>query len=113
MLIPKGFTVEGGRTQDYVLQLHKNVYGQKQAGRVWNKHLVKKLTKDLKFVQSKVDECVFYHGKMMYALYTDDSILAGPAQAEIDQIIKEMREVKLDIAVDGDLQDFMQMVQSI
>jgi ribosomal protein S17E len=43
----------------------------------------------------------------MYALYTDDSILAGPDQDEIDQIIKEMKEVNLDITVEGDLQDFL------
>jgi hypothetical protein len=78
MLIPKGFEVDGGNTQDFVLQLHKYVYGQKQAGRVWNQYLVNKLTKELKFEQSKVDECVFYHGKTMYALYTENSILAGP-----------------------------------
>jgi hypothetical protein len=42
----------------YMLQLHKNVYGQKQADGVWNQHLVKKLTKELKFEQSKVDKCV-------------------------------------------------------
>jgi hypothetical protein len=107
MSIPKGFEVENGRSQDYVLQLHKNVYGQKQAGRVWNKHLVKKLINELKFEQSKVDECVFYRGKTMYALYTDDSILAGPDQSEIDQIIREMEEAKLDITVEGDLQDFL------
>jgi hypothetical protein len=107
MSIPKGFVVENGQTQDYVLQLHKNVCGQKQAGRVWNQHLVKKLTKELKFEQSKVDERVFYHGKTMYALYTDDSILAGPDQKDIDQIIKEMQEGKLDITVKGDLQDFL------
>ncbi len=107
MSIPKGFDVEGGQTINYVLQLHKNVYGQKQAGRVWNKYLVKKLTTELKFEQSKVDECIFYRGKTMYALYTDDSILAGPDQAEIDQIIKEMKQVKLDITVEGDLQDFL------
>jgi hypothetical protein len=107
MSIPKGFEVENGRSQDYVLQLHKNVYGQKQAGRVWNKHLVKKLINELKFEQSKVDECVFYRGKTMYALYTDDSILAGPDQGEIDQIIREMEEAKLDITVEGDLQDFL------
>jgi hypothetical protein len=52
--------VEGVQTQDFVLQLHKNVYGQKQAGRVWNKHHVKKLTKELKFEQSKVDESVYF-----------------------------------------------------
>jgi hypothetical protein len=83
MLIPKGFKVDRGKTQDFALQLHKDVYGQKQAGRVWNQYLVNKLTKELKFEQSKVDECVFYRGKTMYALYTDNSILAGPDQAEL------------------------------
>jgi hypothetical protein len=107
MSIPKGFEVDGGKPQDFVLQLHKNVYGQKQAGRVWNQYLVNKLTKELKFEQSKVDECVFYCGKTMYALYTDDSILAGPGQAEIGQIIKEMQKANLDITIEGDFQDFL------
>jgi len=30
MEIPKGFKIEGDG--DYVLQFHKNIYGQKQAG---------------------------------------------------------------------------------
>ena len=77
MRIPKGFTIDGGKGDDYVLKLNRNVYGQKQAGRVWNDYLKEKLTKDLGFVQSKYDECVFFRGKVMYVLYTDDSILAG------------------------------------
>ena len=72
MKIPKGFDIEGGSTKDYFLRVNKNVYGQKQAGRVWNQYLTQKLTKELKFKQSKVDECVFYRGKSMYILYTDD-----------------------------------------
>ena len=36
------------------------------------------LINKVRFVQSKVDKCVFYPGKVMYVLYTDDSILAGP-----------------------------------
>jgi hypothetical protein len=43
----------------------------------------------------------------MCALHTDDSMLAGPDKAEIDQTIKEMQEAKLDIAVEGDQQDFL------
>jgi hypothetical protein len=39
MQIPWGLEVEGGNTKDFVLQLHRNVYGQKQAGRVLNKFL--------------------------------------------------------------------------
>jgi hypothetical protein len=107
MSIPKGFEVDGRKTQDSVLQVHKNVYGQKQAGRVWNQYLVNKLTKELKFEQSKVDECVFYRGKTMYVLYTDHSILAGPDQAEIDKIIKEMQQATLDITIEGDLQNIL------
>jgi len=34
MEIPKGFEFDG--PGDYVLKLHKNIYRQKQAGRVWN-----------------------------------------------------------------------------
>ena len=40
MDIPKGFEVKGSNNQ-YVLKLKKNLYGQKQAGRVWYKHLTK------------------------------------------------------------------------
>jgi hypothetical protein len=84
MKIPKGLELDQGDPTDCVLQLHKNVYGQKQAGRVWNKYLVNKLVKELKFVQSKTDECVFYRGSTMHVLCTDDSILAGPDKAKIN-----------------------------
>jgi hypothetical protein len=43
----------------------------------------------------------------MYILYTDDSILAGPDEKEIDTIIKGMKQAKLNILIKGDLQDFL------
>ena len=63
--------------------------------------------KKIGFKQSKIDECVFYKGKVVYALYTDDSILAGPDPIEIDHIIKLMRKAKLDITEEGTLEDFL------
>jgi hypothetical protein len=41
MEIPKGVNLPGLTmdTRDYVLELKMNLYGQKQAGRVWYKHL--------------------------------------------------------------------------
>jgi hypothetical protein len=109
MRIPAGVEIEGGANpKDYVLQIHRNIYGQKQAGRVWNQYLVKKLVKELGFKQSKVDECVFYRGKTMYVLYTDDSLLAGPDKREIEAIIDELQtKAKLAITVEGDLADFL------
>ena len=107
MVIPKGLDIENGKSDDYVLKINKNIYGQKQAGRVWNQYLVNKLVNELGFVQSKIDECLFYRGKVMYALYTDDSIIAGPDKKEIDELIQEMRNHKLDITDEGDITDFL------
>ena len=107
MQIPRGVQIEGvSNTKDYALKLKKNLYGQKQAGRVWNKYLVKKLKK-IGFKQSEIDECLFYRGKTLYVLYTDDSLLASPDPKEMDKIVEDMKRVGLDITVEGDIQDFL------
>ncbi len=84
MVIPKGFEPDDD-VQDYVLKLKKNLFGQEQAGRVWNQHLVNRL-KEGSFISSEIDECIFYKGKSAFVLYTDDSILAGPDPQELDDI---------------------------
>ncbi|KAI2496051.1 hypothetical protein MHU86_18472 [Fragilaria crotonensis] len=109
MKIPSGVELEDDSDpRAYVLMIHRNIYGQKQAGRVWNKFLVDKLINDLGFKQSKVDECVFYRGKTLYVLYTDDSLLAGPDKDEIDRVIEDLKnKARLAITVEGDLADFL------
>ena len=106
MRMPKGILVDNLDPKEHVLKVTKNVYGGCDAGRTWNKFLVQKLIM-IGFVQSEHDPCVFYKGSTMYVLYTDDSILAGPNRAEIDSIIKQMKEVKLDITEEGDVSDFL------
>jgi Reverse transcriptase (RNA-dependent DNA polymerase) len=53
MELPKGYSVDNSRDH-HVLKLVKNIYGQKQAGRVWNEFLLKGL-KDIGFQQSAYD----------------------------------------------------------
>ena len=106
MKVPRGFELHGGKSDDHVLQLQKNVYGQVQAGRVWNKHLVTRL-KAIGFKQSKIDECLFFRGKCLYVLYTDDSILTGPTQEELLSIVKEIKSTGLKVTVEGDIGDFL------
>ena len=45
MEIPQGFEVEKSR-KNHCLKLKKNLYGQKQAGRVWFNHIKDHLTKN-------------------------------------------------------------------
>ena len=58
------------------------------------------------FKQSIIDECVFYKEDMIYVLYTNDSILAGPSEQIIRATIKQMQEVGLQLTIEGDLEDF-------
>jgi Reverse transcriptase (RNA-dependent DNA polymerase) len=88
MEIPKGFEVPN-KQRDYVLKLINNLYGQKQAGRIWNKFLVKGL-QELGFQQSKVDYCVLWRQSVMLVIYTDDTIVTGPSDKLIDQAINDI-----------------------
>lgn len=106
MEIPKGFTLDGVEHPDeYVLQVNRNIYGGKDSGRTWFLYLKGKLEK-LGFVQSKFDDCIFYKGQMIYVLYTDDSILAGPDKEEINRTIEAMKK-ELDLTVEDSLTDFL------
>ena len=108
MEFPRGFKVPVGNDRKaVVLKLHRNLYRQKQAGRVWYEYLCKRLITKAGFVQSKHDECIFYQGEVMYALYIDDSILGAPTRQELDEAIKAIKDAKLQITLEGDLADFL------
>ena len=106
MEIPKGFHIPGAAKGKYVMSMVKNVYGCRQAGRVWNRYLTKRLL-EVGFERSKVDDCVFYYGETIFVVYVDDCILAGPNQREINQAIQAMKDAQLHLTVDGDLADFL------
>jgi len=86
----------------------RNIYRQKQAGRVWNKYLHRILSK-LGFVRSQVDECVYYRDGVMYLLYTDDSILARRSEAKIRQAIIDIERSGLKITIEGSVADFLRV----
>ena len=105
MELPKGIETKHGNGKTHVLKLLKNLYGQKQAGRVWNQHLVKGL-KSIGFKQSKVDECVFFRGNVIFIVYTDDGIFASPDKREVDKAIDEMKQ-HFDMEDQGDITDYL------
>ena len=58
------------------------------------------------FTRSNIDECIFYRGKTVYLVYTDDSILAGPDKEEIVQVIKDLKGANLYVTYEGNMEDF-------
>jgi len=74
----------------HVLKLIKNIYGLKQAGRVWNKHLHKGLIK-LKFQQSTYDACIFYRGSEVMGVYIRDCLIIAPSDAEVLKVYTDLQ----------------------
>jgi hypothetical protein len=105
MEIPKGFEFNESR-DTHCLRLKKNLYGQKQAGRVWNQHLHKGLIQ-LGFKQSTVDECVYYRDNTILLCYVDDTIIIDPKDQAIDKVIEDLRELKFNVTDEGQIEDYL------
>ena len=96
MKIPKGIEVQSHT--EWVLKENKNIYRQRQADTVWNKLIVEKLTNSAVAVRkSNIDECVFYLGKIMNILYTNDYDLKIPEQEELRQSVSDTNATGLNI----------------
>ena len=44
---------------------------------------------------------------MIYLLFTNDSILAGPIEQQIQAEIKQMHETGLQLTIEGNLEEFL------
>jgi len=106
MELPPGIDTTLGNSKDFVLLLLNNLYGQKQAGRVWNQYLVDKLL-SIGFKQSLVDECMFYRGDIIFIVYVDDGIFMGKSDEQITAAIEELRSLQLNIEDQGHPADYV------
>jgi Reverse transcriptase (RNA-dependent DNA polymerase) len=105
MKIPKDFSINQHDRSTHVLKLLKNIYGQRQAGRVWNQHLHTQLIK-IGWTQSNADECVYYKDNVVFLVYVDDGILISPVHENIQQAIKKLQST-FKISIEGTLNDYV------
>jgi hypothetical protein len=106
MHLPRGLTFYGVFFRAHCLKLKKNLHGSHQAGRVWNQHLVNSLINVLKFKQSVIDECVFYHGTTVLLIYVGDGILSRTSAKEIQTIIHHLGQL-FNITNEGEIDAYL------
>ena len=85
--VPQGINTATGNSKDMVLKLLKNIYGQKQAGCVWNSYLVEKLA-SIGFRPSLIDDCVFFRDDVIFMVYVGNGIFIGNNDAQLQAIVK-------------------------
>jgi len=104
--IPPCFELKGTISRhSHLIKMIKNQYGSKQAGRVWQLHLKRRLM-DMGFKQSDVHECVFFLGSLILACYVDNCWIIHPDRQVVNDLMKEI-SVKFNITDKGDLNDFL------
>ena len=99
----------GGMTRKmHALKLVRNVYGQKQAGRVWNKFIDKGM-RNIGFTPSTFDPYLYYRGSVLFLVYIDDCIVFGPDAQAIDQVVMDLLSCPQQFTVNykGDVGDFL------
>jgi hypothetical protein len=84
--MPQSFQVPG-----MVLKLKKSLYGLAVAPKLFFETL-KEALESRGFVPSKIDPCMFVHGKMICLIYVDDCLFFSKSMKDIDGMIISLRE---------------------
>ena len=94
--------------KSHVLKLKCNVYGQKQAGRVWNQYMDQGIW-EIGFTPSKYDPCFYYRGSVIFLVYIDDCIVFGPEDNAIDKVVMDLHNCSQNFTIDdqGEIGDFL------
>ena len=94
--------------KSHVLKLKRNVYGQKQVGRVRNQYMDLGM-KSIGFIPSKFNPCLYYRKSILFLVYIDDCIVFGPDDTAIDEVVTDLRKSSQNFTIDdqGEVGDFM------
>ncbi|SGZ33065.1 BQ5605_C041g11924 [Microbotryum silenes-dioicae] len=92
MTTPRGFDFPS----DQVLRLRRSIYGLKQAGRIWNRHIDTSL-RSLGYTATGTDHCIYSRiddqkQPHYIALYVDDLLIVSPALDEIERVISGLEQ---------------------
>ena len=92
--------------EEMVLQLIRNLYGLKDAGRTWYEHLTDGLDA-MGFIPTESDPCILINGTDIIVLYVDDCIIISRTKAEADKIYQELERRKYKLTDEGTLEEYL------
>ena len=71
------------------MKLERNLYGVKQAGKVWHDHLTNKL-KSIGFIPSKYDPCLYCRKDVIFFFYVGDAIFISKKPQDVETTIADL-----------------------
>ena len=92
-------------SHNYILKLHKNLYGLKQAGCNWFLKLHQGLL-DHGFTQSKIDPCLSWKDDIFLVVYMDDCLIFTKTDDIIDGLIESLC-LDFNLTHEGEVSSFL------
>jgi len=99
--LPSGFD-----RRAYVLKLHKNLYGLKQAGHNWHVKLKEGLF-SLGFKPCLTDPCVFTQKDLVVLVFVDDCLVFSKDKKKVDLFIDQLRDKRFILTDEGDIRQYL------
>ncbi len=59
------------------------------------------------FTASLIDDCVFFHGDVIFMVYVDNGIFLGSDDLQLQEVIKEIQNLGLNIEDQGHPVDYV------
>ena len=101
--MPRGF-----RKEKTILKLRRSLYGLKQSPRNFFNHLKQNLqSKELNFIQSDYDPCLFFGVHCIVITYVDDCLFFARDISEIDKVISQLRKQGMTLNKEEDVAGFL------
>jgi hypothetical protein len=75
---------------------------------LWNSFLVDKLT-CIGFTTLLIDDCIFFRGDIVFMVYVDDGIFLGSDNLQLQEVIKEIQNLVLNIEDQGHPVDYVRV----
>ncbi len=106
MELPQGIQTKHENYKDHVLKLEKKYLQPKTGWALWNSFLVVKLT-SIGFTTSLIDDCFFFCDDIIFMVYVDDGIFLGSNNLQLQEVIKKIQDLGLNIEDQGHPTDYV------
>ena len=107
MELPPGYVKVNPHLSDFVMKITTSLYGDQRAANLWYRKIRESLEKDLNFVCSEYDPCLFIRDDCLLCLYVDDAILHARSDAVLEDVLKAIEKAGYAFSRDEDFSSYL------
>ena len=107
MELPPGYTKVNPHLSDFVMKITTSLYGDQRAANLWYRKIRDIFKKELNFLCSEYDPCLFIRDDCLLCLYVDDTILQTRSDDVLEDVLKAIDKAGYAFSRDEDFLSYL------